>query len=52
MESVQGTADQWLRRAELAVSKGEDSLAREALMRRKTLQQDAGACLALQVQAS
>lgn len=32
----QATADEWLRRAELAVKKGQDELAREALMRRKT----------------
>eukprot|EP00882_Tetradesmus_deserticola_P000628 GHRQ01000685.1.p2 GENE.GHRQ01000685.1~~GHRQ01000685.1.p2 ORF type:complete len:337 (+),score=175.08 GHRQ01000685.1:200-1210(+) len=32
----QSTADEWLRRAELAVNKGQDELAREALMRRKT----------------
>jgi phage shock protein A len=32
----QATADEWLRRAELAVRKGQDELAREALMRRKT----------------
>ncbi|KAF6253692.1 chloroplast vesicle-inducing protein in plastids 1 [Scenedesmus sp. NREL 46B-D3] len=32
----QATADEWLRRAELAVRKGQDELAREALLRRKT----------------
>ena len=31
----QATADDWLRRAELAVRKGQDDLAREALTRRK-----------------
>jgi phage shock protein A len=35
----QSTADEWLRRAELAVRKGQDELAREALMRRKTYEQ-------------
>jgi phage shock protein A len=30
--------DDWLRRAELAVSKGEDELAREALKKRKAYQ--------------
>jgi hypothetical protein len=30
--------DDWLKRAELAVSKGEDELAREALKRRKAYQ--------------
>ncbi|GLC35256.1 hypothetical protein PLESTM_000300300 [Pleodorina starrii] len=37
----QGGADQWLQRAELAVSRGQDDLAREALKRRKVLQEDA-----------
>ncbi|KAI8462693.1 MAG: PspA/IM30 family-domain-containing protein [Monoraphidium minutum] len=32
---AQATADDWLRRAELAVRKGQDDLAREALLRRK-----------------
>jgi hypothetical protein len=32
---AQATADEWLRRAELAVRKGQDDLAREALSRRK-----------------
>ncbi|GLC52113.1 hypothetical protein PLESTB_000584100 [Pleodorina starrii] len=36
-----GGADQWLQRAELAVSRGQDDLAREALKRRKVLQEDA-----------
>ncbi|KAG2498623.1 hypothetical protein HYH03_003370 [Edaphochlamys debaryana] len=39
--NLQGTADQWLARAELAVSRGQDDLAREALKRRKVLQEDA-----------
>ena len=33
---AQATADEWLRRADLAVRKGQDELAREALLRRKT----------------
>jgi phage shock protein A len=33
-----GLQDDWLKRAELAVSKGEDELAREALKRRKAYQ--------------
>ncbi|GLC72260.1 hypothetical protein PLESTF_001224700 [Pleodorina starrii] len=40
-KSLQGGADQWLQRAELAVSRGQDDLAREALKRRKVLQEDA-----------
>lgn len=40
--SSQNAADQWLRRAELAVARGQDDLAREALTRRKALQADAG----------
>lgn len=39
--AAQSTADEWLRRAELAVRKGQDELAREALMRRKTYDQAA-----------
>ncbi|KAJ9517064.1 hypothetical protein QJQ45_002568 [Haematococcus lacustris] len=39
--NAQAAADQWLRRAELAVSRGQDELAREALTRRKALQADA-----------
>jgi phage shock protein A len=39
---LQAAADQWLRRAELAVSRGQDDLAREALTRRKAIQTDAG----------
>lgn len=42
-KQAQSTADEWLRRAELAVQKGEDELAREALKRRKTYQTDADA---------
>lgn len=38
---AQTTADDWLRRAELAVQKGEDDLAKEALKRRKTYQEQA-----------
>jgi phage shock protein A len=34
--AAQATSDEWLRRAELAVRKGQDELAREALLRRKT----------------
>lgn len=34
-QASQATADEWLRRAELAVRKGQDELAREALVRRK-----------------
>ncbi|PNH12049.1 Membrane-associated protein, chloroplastic [Tetrabaena socialis] len=41
-KSMQSSADQWLARAELAVRRGEDELAREALRRRKVLQEDAG----------
>ena len=33
--------DDWLKRAELAVNKGEDELAREALKRRKAYQEQA-----------
>lgn len=40
---VQGAADEWLRRAELAVRKGQDELAREALLRRKTFEGNASA---------
>eukprot|EP00878_Enallax_costatus_P013940 GHUV01014577.1.p1 GENE.GHUV01014577.1~~GHUV01014577.1.p1 ORF type:complete len:217 (+),score=71.09 GHUV01014577.1:636-1286(+) len=40
-QASQATADEWLRRAELAVRKGQDELAREALMRRKTYDQAA-----------
>ena len=39
---AQSSADQWLQRAELAVARGQDDLAREALRRRKVLQEDAG----------
>lgn len=39
--AAQNTADEWLRRAELAVRKGQDELAREALLRRKTYDQAA-----------
>ncbi|PNW74056.1 hypothetical protein CHLRE_13g583550v5 [Chlamydomonas reinhardtii] len=40
-KQAQTTADDWLRRAELAVQKGEDDLAKEALKRRKTYQEQA-----------
>ena len=46
----QATADEWLRRAELAVKKGQDELAREALMRRKTYETAAQA-LKVQLEA-
>ncbi len=38
---AQSTADEWYRRAQLALQKGEDDLAREALTRRKTYQETA-----------
>ncbi|KXZ53775.1 hypothetical protein GPECTOR_6g693 [Gonium pectorale] len=53
-KSMQAAADQWLARAELAVSRGQDDLAREALKRRKVLQEDAdrmGEQVNLQTQA-
>jgi len=40
-KQAQNTADDWLRRAELAVQKGEDELAKEALKRRKSYQENA-----------
>ncbi|KAL6756414.1 PspA/IM30 family-domain-containing protein [Haematococcus lacustris] len=40
-KQAQLTADDWLRRAELAVQKGEDDLAKEALRRRKSYQDSA-----------
>lgn len=40
-KQAQVTSDDWLRRAELAVSKGEDELAREALKKRKAYQDQA-----------
>jgi len=40
-KQAQVTADDWLRRAELAVQKNEDDLAREALKRRKSFQDQA-----------
>jgi phage shock protein A len=46
-QQAQATADEWLRRAELAVRKGQDDLAREALSRRKGAD---GAAAALKVQ--
>mmetsp|Transcript_38875 Transcript_38875/g.110012 ORF Transcript_38875/g.110012 Transcript_38875/m.110012 type:complete len:321 (-) Transcript_38875:103-1065(-) len=38
---AQSTADEWYRRAELALTKGEEDLAREALQRKKTYQTQA-----------
>ncbi len=38
---AQTTADEWYRRAELALSKGDEELAREALSRRKAFQDNA-----------
>lgn len=49
-KSAQNTADEWLRKAELAVSKGEDELAKEALKRRKANQDQANG-LQLQLDA-
>ena len=45
-EQVQaaGHADDWYRRAELAMSKGDEELAREALERRKSYQENADSC--------
>lgn len=40
-KAAQATADDWMKRAELAVAKGEDDLAREALKRRKAYQDQA-----------
>ena len=40
-KQAQATADDWLRRAELAVSKNEDELAKEALTRRKAYAEQA-----------
>jgi phage shock protein A len=45
----QATAEEWYRRAQLALQKGEDTLAREALTRRKSYQDTADA-LAEQIQ--
>lgn len=45
----QATAEEWYRRAQLALQKGEDTLAREALTRRKSYQ-DTAAALADQIQ--
>eukprot|EP00877_Chromochloris_zofingiensis_P011377 jgi/Chrzof1/6493/Cz18g13110.t1 len=47
---TQSTADEWLRRAELAVRKGQDELAREALQRRKSYE-TAAASLKTQLDA-
>ncbi|KAK9819244.1 hypothetical protein WJX81_005542 [Elliptochloris bilobata] len=38
---AQSTADEWYRRAELALQKGDEELAREALKRRKSYQENA-----------
>ena len=40
-KQAQATADDWYRRAELAMSKGDEELAREALSRRKSYQENA-----------
>lgn len=40
-EQAQKTADEWYRRAELALSKNDEELAREALSRRKAFQDNA-----------
>lgn len=45
----QATAEEWYRRAQLALQKGEDTLAREALTRRKSYQ-DTAAALTEQIQ--
>jgi phage shock protein A len=45
----QATAEEWYRRAQLALQKGEDTLAREALTRRKSYQ-DTAAALTNQIQ--
>jgi len=42
-KNTQNTSDEWMRRAELAVSRGQDDLGREALLRRKGIQQTADA---------
>lgn len=41
MKQAQATADDWYRRAQLALQKGDEELAREALKRRKTFQENA-----------
>lgn len=45
----QATAEEWYRRAQLALQKGEDTLAREALTRRKSYQ-DTAAAMTEQIQ--
>lgn len=40
-EQAQSTADEWYKRAQLALQKGDDRLAKEALTRRKSYQQTA-----------
>lgn len=42
-KQAQSVADEWMRRAEIAVKKHDDELAREALRRRKTYQETADA---------
>ena len=44
-KQAQATADDWYRRAELAMSKGDEELAREALERRKSYQENADSML-------
>jgi phage shock protein A len=43
LSQAQSSADEWYRRAQLALSKGDENLAREALSRRKTYQETAKA---------
>lgn len=40
-EAAQGSADEWYKRAQLALSKGDEELAREALKRKKSNQDNA-----------
>lgn len=42
-KTAKQSADDWYRRAKLALGKGDDNLAREALVRRKTLEDNANA---------
>tara|TARA_B110000977_G_scaffold130957_1_gene166901 strand:+ start:28306 stop:29232 length:927 start_codon:yes stop_codon:yes gene_type:complete len=49
-KQAQATADDWYRRAELAMSKGDEELAREALSRRKSYQENADS-MALNLEA-
>ncbi len=41
LSQAQSSADEWYRRAQLALSKGDENLAREALVRRKSYQETA-----------